>query len=103
MERLIYYRNWCFLWGLWNEFAKFRNRCIFARIEREVEATKAVALGEAQLQTEVEMMNAMTMVEKLKAEFLSKASVEYVTKVNFLFSIFLLNLHPISPALSPPP
>ncbi|XP_013620019.1 PREDICTED: flotillin-like protein 1 isoform X2 [Brassica oleracea var. oleracea] len=50
----------------------------------EVEATKAVALREAELQTEVEKMNALTRTEKLKAEFLSKASVEYETK---MFSI----------------
>lgn len=48
----------------------------------EVEATKAVALREAELQREVERMNALTRTEKLKAEFLSKASVEYETKVS---------------------
>ncbi|KAI3792099.1 hypothetical protein L2E82_05969 [Cichorium intybus] len=47
----------------------------------EVVATKAVALREAELQKEVEIMNALTRTEKLKAEFLSKASVEYETKV----------------------
>ncbi|KAK2973337.1 hypothetical protein RJ640_015092 [Escallonia rubra] len=47
----------------------------------EVEATKAVALRDAELQREVEIMNALTRTEKLKAEFLSKASVEYETKV----------------------
>lgn len=47
----------------------------------EVEANKAVALRAAELQKEVEMMNALTQTEKLKAEFLSKASVEYETKV----------------------
>ncbi|KAJ0481277.1 putative Band 7 domain, Flotillin family, Band 7/SPFH domain superfamily [Helianthus annuus] len=47
----------------------------------EVEARKAVALREAELQKEVEIMNALTQKEKLKAEFLSKASVEYETKV----------------------
>ncbi|KAG5045162.1 hypothetical protein AAZX31_06G062800 [Glycine max] len=47
----------------------------------EVEAAKAVALREAELQREVERMNALTRTEKLKAEFLSKASVEYETKV----------------------
>ncbi|KAJ9702689.1 hypothetical protein PVL29_004425 [Vitis rotundifolia] len=47
----------------------------------EVEAAKAVALREAELQREVEKMNALTRTEKLKAEFLSKASVEYETKV----------------------
>ncbi|CAA0829359.1 Flotillin-like protein 1 [Striga hermonthica] len=47
----------------------------------EVEANKAVALRDAQLQKEVEQMNVMTTTEKLKAEFLSKASVEYETKV----------------------
>lgn len=47
----------------------------------EVEANKAVALRDAELQREVERMNALTMTEKLKAEFLSKASVDYETKV----------------------
>ncbi|XP_052172836.1 flotillin-like protein 4 [Diospyros lotus] len=47
----------------------------------EVEAAKVVALREAELQGEVERMNALTQTEKLKAEFLSKASVEYETKV----------------------
>nr|XP_016473482.1 PREDICTED: flotillin-like protein 4 [Nicotiana tabacum] len=47
----------------------------------EVEAEKAVALRDAELQREVERMNALAMTEKLKAEFLSKASVEYETKV----------------------
>ncbi|CAK9146453.1 unnamed protein product [Ilex paraguariensis] len=47
----------------------------------EVESKKAVALREAELQREVEVMNALTRTEKLKAEFLSKASVEYETKV----------------------
>lgn len=47
----------------------------------EVEAAKAVALREAELQGEVERMNALTQTQKLKAEFLSKASVEYETKV----------------------
>ncbi|XP_021769396.1 flotillin-like protein 3 [Chenopodium quinoa] len=47
----------------------------------EVEADKAVKLREAELQREVERMNALTQTEKLKAEFLSKASVEYETKV----------------------
>ncbi|KAE8729684.1 Flotillin-like protein 1 [Hibiscus syriacus] len=47
----------------------------------QVEATKAVALREAELQKEVEMMNAATMTEKLKSEFLSKASVDYDIKV----------------------
>jgi len=38
------------------------------------------------LQREVERMNALTRTEKLKAEFLSQASVEYETKViNILF------------------
>lgn len=48
----------------------------------EVEAAKAVALREAELQGEVERMNALTQTQKLKAEFLSKASVEYETKVS---------------------
>lgn len=51
----------------------------------EVESAKAVALREAELQREVEVMNALTRTEKLKAEFLSKASVEYETKVSFFY------------------
>ncbi|XP_022765999.1 flotillin-like protein 4 [Durio zibethinus] len=47
----------------------------------EVEASKAVALRETELQREVERMNALTRTEKLKAEYLSQASVEYDTKV----------------------
>ncbi|GAB2233540.1 hypothetical protein Drorol1_Dr00002765 [Drosera rotundifolia] len=47
----------------------------------EVEATKAVALKEAELQKEVEAMNAITQTEKLRAEFLTKANVQYETKV----------------------
>ncbi|PRQ39475.1 putative Band 7 domain, Flotillin family [Rosa chinensis] len=46
----------------------------------EVESTKAVALREAELQKKVETMNAQTTTEKLKAELLSKASVEAETK-----------------------
>ncbi|KAK2982838.1 hypothetical protein RJ640_021328 [Escallonia rubra] len=47
----------------------------------EVEAAKAVAIREAELQREVEKKNALTRTEKLKAENLSKASVEYDIKV----------------------
>lgn len=47
----------------------------------KVEANKAVALRDAELQREVERMNALTRTEKLKAEFLSKANAEYETKV----------------------
>ncbi|KAJ3695726.1 hypothetical protein LUZ60_001103 [Juncus effusus] len=47
----------------------------------QVEANKAVALRDAELQMEVEKKNAMRQTEKLKAEFLSKAMVEYEMKV----------------------
>ncbi|KAK1295873.1 Flotillin-like protein 4 [Acorus calamus] len=47
----------------------------------EVEAHKAVAIREAELQTDVERKNAMTQTEKLKAELLSKAIVDYEMKV----------------------
>ncbi|KAI3922807.1 hypothetical protein MKW98_006938 [Papaver atlanticum] len=47
----------------------------------EVESVKAVAIKEAELQREVELKNALTQTEKLKAEYLSKASVEYDVKV----------------------
>ncbi|KAJ4832439.1 Flotillin-like protein 3 [Turnera subulata] len=47
----------------------------------EVEALKAVAIREAELQSEVERKNALTRTEKLKAELLSKASVDYDIKV----------------------
>ncbi|KAL9439990.1 hypothetical protein AB3S75_018786 [Citrus x aurantiifolia] len=47
----------------------------------EVESAKAVALRDAELQREVEKMNAATRMEKLRAEFVSKANVEYESKV----------------------
>ncbi|GFP80542.1 flotillin-like protein 2, partial [Phtheirospermum japonicum] len=47
----------------------------------EVEADKAVALRDAELQKKVEEMNVLTRTEKLRAEFLRKANVEYETKV----------------------
>ncbi|XP_058226672.1 flotillin-like protein 4 [Rhododendron vialii] len=47
----------------------------------EVESAKAVALREAELQRVVEQKNVLTRTEKLKAEHLSKASVEYEIKV----------------------
>ncbi|KAL7252196.1 hypothetical protein ACSBR1_013946 [Camellia fascicularis] len=47
----------------------------------EVESAKAVALREVELQEAVEEKNALTQLEKLKAENLSKASVEYEIKV----------------------
>lgn len=47
----------------------------------QVEAEKAVKLREAELQMEVERRNALTQTEKLKAERLSKAVVDYEMKV----------------------
>ncbi|XP_078161518.1 flotillin-like protein 1 [Carex rostrata] len=47
----------------------------------QVEATKAVAIRDAELQMEVERRNAMRQTEKLKAEHLSKAIVDYETKM----------------------
>ncbi|KAF8398776.1 hypothetical protein HHK36_014634 [Tetracentron sinense] len=47
----------------------------------EVESAKAVAIRAAELQREVERKNAMTQTEKLKADFLCKASVDYEIKV----------------------
>ncbi|RLN39698.1 hypothetical protein C2845_PM01G39450 [Panicum miliaceum] len=47
----------------------------------EVEAAKAVAIREAELQMEVERKNALRFTEKLKAEQLSKATVQYDTQV----------------------
>ncbi|KAF9621670.1 hypothetical protein IFM89_025965 [Coptis chinensis] len=47
----------------------------------EVQSQKAVEIREAELQKEVELKNALTRTERLKAEFLSKASVEYDIKV----------------------
>uniref|UniRef100_A0A0E0M8W1 Flotillin-like n=1 Tax=Oryza punctata TaxID=4537 RepID=A0A0E0M8W1_ORYPU len=47
----------------------------------EVEAVKAVAIREAELQLEVERKNALRLTEKLKAEKLSKATVQYETQV----------------------
>ncbi|EHA8586542.1 putative Flotillin-like protein 1 [Cocos nucifera] len=47
----------------------------------ELEADKAVAIREAELQMEVEKKNAVRQTEKLKAELLSKATVNYEMKV----------------------
>ncbi|OIT07817.1 flotillin-like protein 2 [Nicotiana attenuata] len=47
----------------------------------EIEAQKAVALREAELQQEVERKNALTKTESLKAQHLSKATVDYEIKV----------------------
>ncbi|XP_027355646.1 flotillin-like protein 4 [Abrus precatorius] len=64
-----------------SELAKKKATWAKAAQVAEVEAAKAVALREAELQGEVERMNAFAETEKLKAQFLSKASVEYDTKV----------------------
>ncbi|KAG2548375.1 hypothetical protein PVAP13_9KG181900 [Panicum virgatum] len=47
----------------------------------EVEAAQAVAIREAELQVEVERRNAARQTERLKAEHLSKAVVDYEMKV----------------------
>ena len=47
----------------------------------EVEAEKSVAIREAKLQKEVERKNALAKTEQLKAQYLSKASVDYDIKV----------------------
>ncbi|XP_059640905.1 flotillin-like protein 3 [Cornus florida] len=47
----------------------------------KVEADKAVALREAELQKELEQKNALTRTERLKAELLSKATVDYDIQV----------------------
>lgn len=65
-----------------SELAKKKAAWTQAAEVAQVEARKAVALRDAELQKEVETMNALTRTEKLKAEFLSKASVEYETKVS---------------------
>ncbi|KAK1682476.1 hypothetical protein QYE76_043324 [Lolium multiflorum] len=54
----------------------------------EVEAAKAVAIREAELQMEVERKNAMRQTEKLKAEQLSKATVQYDTQVQESNALF---------------
>ncbi|KEH42662.1 SPFH/band 7/PHB domain membrane-associated family protein [Medicago truncatula] len=64
-----------------SELAKKKAAWTKAAQVAEVEAAKAVALREAELQGEVERMNALTTTEKLKADLLSKASVQYETKV----------------------
>lgn len=48
---------------------------------KQVEAEKAVALRDAELQMVVEKRNAERQTEKLKADILSKAVVDYETKV----------------------
>ncbi|KAI3792135.1 hypothetical protein L2E82_06005 [Cichorium intybus] len=56
-------------------------KCVKESQIAEVEASKAVALREAELQKEVEMMNTLTQTEKLKAKFMGKVSIECETKV----------------------
>jgi flotillin len=58
----------------------------------QVEAKKAVALREAELQCQLERKNALTQTEKLKANMLSKASVEYEIKVYICTALVLLLL-----------
>ena len=66
-----------------SELAKKKAVWVKAAQVAEVEAAKAVSLREAELQGEVERMNAKARTEKLRAEFLTKASVEYETKVSW--------------------
>ncbi|KAK1618309.1 hypothetical protein QYE76_023826 [Lolium multiflorum] len=54
----------------------------------EVEAAKAVAIREAELQMEVEVKNALCQTEKLKADQLSKATVHYDTQVQESNALF---------------
>lgn len=54
----------------------------------EVESVNAVALREAELQMEVEKRNALTHTEKLKAELLSQASVQYEINVSMHASLY---------------
>nr|DAD22778.1 TPA_asm: hypothetical protein HUJ06_024241 [Nelumbo nucifera] len=49
--------------------------------QKEADVAEVVAIREAELQREVERMNALTHTEKLRAELLSKANVEYETRV----------------------
>jgi flotillin len=53
----------------------------------QVEAAKAVQLRDAELQIEVERRNAARQMEMLKAEHLTRAKVEYETKVRFLIAL----------------
>ncbi|XP_065638369.1 flotillin-like protein 3 [Quercus suber] len=64
----------------------------------EVEAAKAVAIREAELQTEVEKKKALNQTEKLRAELLSKAAVEYETKIDIFYIVFALT---VSDAICP--
>uniref|UniRef100_A0A8R7U2Z5 Flotillin-like n=1 Tax=Triticum urartu TaxID=4572 RepID=A0A8R7U2Z5_TRIUA len=54
----------------------------------EVEAAKAVAIRDAELQMEIEIKNALCQTEKLKAEQLSKATVQYDTQVQESNALF---------------
>ena len=48
----------------------------------KVEASKAISIREAELQTKLENKNATTKIAKLKAEMLIKVFVEYETRVS---------------------
>ncbi|KAF6157276.1 hypothetical protein GIB67_029895 [Kingdonia uniflora] len=53
----------------------------------EVEASKAIVLIEVKLQREIELKNALTQTEKLRAQNLSKATVDNEIKVLLIYSV----------------
>ena len=53
----------------------------------EVEATKAVAIRDAELQMEVKTKNVLCQTDKLKVEQLSKSTVHYDTQVGYAISM----------------
>ncbi|XBI37112.1 hypothetical protein VPH35_122511 [Triticum aestivum] len=54
----------------------------------EVEAAKAVAIRDAELQMEVKMKNVLCQTDKLKVEQLSKSTVHYDTQVQESNTLF---------------
>uniref|UniRef100_A0A803LEH4 Flotillin-like n=1 Tax=Chenopodium quinoa TaxID=63459 RepID=A0A803LEH4_CHEQI len=64
-----------------------------------VEAEKAVSLRGAGVQVEVEKKNALTRTEELRADLLSKATVEYDIKLLSGYYILLLPSYPTSNAV----
>lgn len=61
----------------------------------EVESDKAVAIREAELQQKVEQTNALTKTENFKAQFLSRANVEYHIKVRLVSVLYYMTLFPV--------
>ena len=67
-----------------------RAECDKETLLAKVEAKNAVDIRDAELKTKLEKKNAETQTEKLRADLLSKATVDYEIKVILEFNSVLL-------------